>query len=130
MYRQNNYFRMNNYNQPKTNEVRIPHSQLINTLHDCVATCYYTMSEVLGMSNVSNREMQIKMLHDCARICESQATYTAMNSTFAKQHADMCAMVCEECAKHCAKHNDLVSQNCAAVCMRCAAECRQYAKMM
>lgn len=126
-HNQNFYYSMDSRQQPMN--MQMPHSDLVNTLQNCAASCNHTLSEVIKMPDARNRQRQIQLLHDCSRICESQASYTVMNSPFAKQHANMCAMVCEECANECDKFNDPISQHCAQMCEECAIACRAFSRM-
>jgi hypothetical protein len=98
----------------------------ISTVQNCSLHCY----KMLAMMAGKDRKMQIKLLHDCACICNSQAIYTVMGSVFAKKHALFCAEVCDVCAKECQKYSDQASQECAKICFDCAEACREFAHSM
>jgi len=101
-----------------------PNAYFVNVLDNCAAECFSTMSQLAGRPD---REIQIKLLHDCARICESQVTFTVVGSIFSKQHAAFCAIICETCGYECAKFPDPMSQHCSRVCLHCAEMCKRYA---
>lgn len=106
-----------------------PHEQFVKKVQNCEAMCFSMMPKLTERPDVSTRTNQIKLLHDCARMCASQAIYTVTKSQFDKPHAKFCAMVCETCGKECMKYRDPMSQHCAKVCLDCAEACRRYAQM-
>jgi Domain of Unknown Function (DUF326) len=120
-----------NYFGPSITEGKLPVSTAsktpyISTVQNCSLHCYKMLAMIAG----KDRKMQIKLLHDCACICNSQAIYTVMGSVFAKKHALICAEICDVCAKECQKYPDQASQECAKICFDCAEACRQFARSM
>ncbi|ERJ11258.1 four-helix bundle copper-binding protein [Haloplasma contractile] len=107
-----------------------PHKQFVNKVENCAATCFNMMSKMVDKQDVRQREQQIKLLHDCARICQSQVVYTVVSSDFDRAHANFCASVCERCGNECLRFQDAESQNCARICLDCAEACRRHAGMM
>lgn len=110
-------------------EGKMPNMDLVHTVNHCAVTCYHAMAEMVKRPDVKNRTKQIQLLHECARICQTQAAFLAMDTPFVKEHAKVCALICEECAKECAKFNDPMSQQCAQTCADCANKCRQFSMM-
>ena len=103
-----------------------PDAHFVKVLNNCTNVCFSTMSKLAGRPD---SEKQIKLLHDCARMCQSQVIYTVVGSIFAKQHAAFCALVCETCGLECSKHPDELSQYCSRVCLHCAEMCKRYASL-
>lgn len=101
----------------------------IKELQFCSGTCYKMMNDLLDSEDYYRRSKQIRLLHECAKICDSQAIFTLIDSHYVKHHAKLCAAICETCAEECSKHADLASQHCAKVCLNCAESCRKFIKM-
>lgn len=99
---------------------------IIRMLQDCAAMCCETWDILLNRSDVTMRKFQIKLLSDCASVCELCAKFIAENSVLIKSLCDYCAFVCEYCAKECLKHNERESQMCGQMCLNCARDCRAF----
>lgn len=110
------------------NEQRnMSHHRVLETLKHCEATCEFTEHAILQMEGSSHRKEQLRLLRDCADICNLTAKYIARSSFFAKSLATLCAQICEVCGKNCLQHPDELSQRCGHICLRCAQECRAFA---
>ncbi len=104
------------------------HTNVLNTVQDCEATCEHMITHLLMHSqDIHLRILQLQLLRDCADICTLTAKYLAGHSTFAKITANLCASICETCGNECAKFPDPESQKCAQICLHCARECRVFA---
>ncbi len=101
---------------------------LINQVNECALTCHRMINMLVDM-DCDKRRRQIRLLHDCARVCTQQTIYLVTNSMFSKQHASLCAIICETCGKECARFSDPQSQHCARICLECAKACFEYARM-
>ncbi len=62
---------------------------------------------------------------ECSAICRLCADAIARNSPFAKQLCQLCADICDWCAKECGAHEMDHCKRCAQACIRCAAACRK-----
>jgi hypothetical protein len=70
----------------------------------------------------------IRLLIDCADICQTSANFMLRQSHAHGKVCGVCAEVCEQCAESCARFDDdSVMQQCAEVCRTCAASCREMA---
>ncbi len=108
-------------------EMHMPNEMLVKTIQNCEAACEHTMHHVMMTPDFEMRKKQMALLHDCADICMLTARYIARQSPFSKHMANLCAFVCDNCGRECAKFRDMESQHCARVCMHCAKECREFA---
>ncbi len=71
----------------------------------------------------------IKILVECAQMCEMSSGIMSMNGQFAKEHCQLCATICDKCAQECEMFKDDHCQKCAQECHTCANECRNMANM-
>jgi len=106
----------------------MPIKSLINQVKECAMTCHEMINHLID-KDCNARRTQIKLLHDCSRVCDEQTIYLVTRSVFSKQHASICGLICETCGNECAKHPDAASQHCARICLECAKACYEYARM-
>ncbi len=107
----------------------IDHTENItNQVKDCSLTCHRMLNYLLEC-DYPERKKQLKLLQDCANICDTQSLFLVKNSQFSKQLALLCAHICEICGNECKKWPDYYSQHCAKICLDCAIACIQYGKM-
>jgi hypothetical protein len=72
----------------------------------------------------------IRLLLDCAEICQTSANFMLRMSNFHNQTCGVCAEVCEHCARDCERfEDDEMMQQCAEACRSCARSCREMAGM-
>lgn len=72
----------------------------------------------------------IRLLLDCAEICQTSANFMLCMSDFHGQVCGICADVCEHCAEDCERFaDDKMMQKCAEICRSCAQSCREMADM-
>ncbi len=70
----------------------------------------------------------IRLLSDCAEICQTSAHFMLRGSDLHTQTCEVCATVCERCAEACAAIRDNTQmQRCEDACRRCANSCRAMA---
>ena len=66
----------------------------------------------------------IRLLADCAQICQTSADFMLRHSPLHRETCRACAAVCTECSDDCEKMaDDKTMQECAAACRKCADEC-------
>ena len=62
----------------------------------------------------------------CDSVCLTSAKLMSMDSEIAKQFCNLCADICDTCAKECERHIGMDHcQECAQTCRKCADECRR-----
>jgi len=66
----------------------------------------------------------MRLLMDCASICDLTATVAARRSSFTSKQLEICASASESCAAECEKHDDPKVKACAEVCRKNAVTCR------
>lgn len=86
---------------------------------ECFTAC-------LQEPDVQARVNCIKVLNDCAGICLEAVQYMARNSQFAKALCQVCATICDACAKECEMFKDTHCQECARIYRECAEECVKW----
>jgi hypothetical protein len=98
---------------------------------NCHQVCLQTISHCLMMGGEHAQPAHIRLLMDCAQICQTSADFMLRGSEFHGRTCAVCAEICERCADDCARFtDDQTMQACAEACRRCAASCREMASMM
>jgi hypothetical protein len=96
---------------------------------NCASICTETMMHCLQMGGEHAEPEHIRLLIDCAEICQTSANFMLRHSNLHGQVCGVCAVVCERCAEDCARFtDDSVMQECAEVCRTCAESCREMAR--
>lgn len=98
----------------------------IDTCNRCHQICLHeAMTHCLdsGGKHVSPEHMRIMM--NCAEICQTSANFMLSNSTLSHQLCEVCAEVCDACARSCEEVGDM--DECVKACRKCAESCRQMA---
>lgn len=106
--------------------------ECIQNCINCSRVCSQTLSHCLEMGGVHAEARHIKILMDCAEICQTSANFMLRGSQFHAKVCGACAEVCKACAQFC-QHlgaNDPQMQICAEACNRCAQSCQQMAGNM
>ena len=96
----------------------------------CRDICLQTVNYCLGMGGEHAEQAHIRLLLDCAEICQTSANFMLRESEMHGSTCRACADVCERCAESCAKfEGDEIMQACAETCRGCAESCREMARM-
>lgn len=96
----------------------------------CHSICMETVNHCLQKGEEHANADHIKILLDCAQICQTSADFMLRTSAL---HPDICA-ICEEACKRCADNckkignDDDLMMRCAEICRKCAESCGQMAK--
>ncbi len=100
----------------------------IEKCHSCHDICTETITHCLEMGGKHAEPNHIRLLLDCAEICQISANFMLRVSDFHGQVCEVCAEVCEHCAEDCERFkDDEMMQQCAEVCRSCASSCREMA---
>ena len=68
----------------------------------------------------------LRLLADCAEICQTSANFMLRGSPLHVQTCAACAAICQRCAEACeSMSNDAVMKACAEACRRCADNCQR-----
>jgi hypothetical protein len=102
----------------------------IEECHGCHDICEEMVVHCLQMGGEYAEPSHIRLLLDCAEICQTSANFMLRMSDFHGQTCGVCADVCERCAKDCERFgDDPMMKQCAEVCRSCAQSCREMAEM-
>lgn len=102
--------------------------QCIQNCLDCSRICTETISYCHEQGGKHTVPAHIKLMLDCAEICQLSAHFMLRGSGFHTQTCAVCAEVCNACAESCEQFgDDAKMNNCADICRRCASSCREMA---
>ena len=92
----------------------------------CHAVCTGTVQHCLQKGGQHAQPDHIRLLTDCAQICQTSADFMLRGSPLHSHTCGVCAVVCAECASDCEKMGeDQMMKQCADSCRRCAEECKR-----
>lgn len=89
----------------------------------CHAICLQTVEHCLEAGGAHAAQEHIRLLLDCAELCESSAHFMIRQSPFEGRICALCAEACRACEEACRRMGD-------AADLRCAESCRQCAEMV
>lgn len=93
---------------------------------ECYSVCTETVTHCLEKGGMHAEAGHIRLLLDCATICQTSADFMLRGSELHTRTCGVCAEACERCAADCEKMaDDPVMKHCAEVCRRCAESCRK-----
>lgn len=106
--------------------------ECIQNCLDCHSICLNTVSTYcIHQNGMHSEPAHIRLMLDCAEICETSANFMLRGSELHLRSCDFCAEVCDRCAKNCDRFgNDSQMRACSEMCRRCAEGCRQMALAM
>jgi len=108
-----------------------------DTLQDCIEACstchdvcVQTVTHCLEKGGQHAEVGHIRLLLDCAEICQTSANFMLRGSPLHTQTCSACAEICRACAEEC-EHmgSDEQMRTCAETCRRCEESCRRMAQM-
>ena len=98
----------------------------IETALHCHTVCLETINHCLTTGGEHANPDHIKLLQDCAEICQTAANFMTRESALHAEICRTCAEVCERCAESCEQMpDDEMMRRCAEACRRCAESCRE-----
>lgn len=105
-----------------------PMEQCIQACTECHHICLETVSYCLDQGGPHAGAAHVRLLLDCAQICQTSADFMIRGSTLHNQTCGVCADVCTRCAESCERFDgDAEMQTCAKTCRQCTASCQQMA---
>jgi hypothetical protein len=100
----------------------------IDNCTECHAVCLTTAVHALKKGGGHAEEAHIRLLLDCAEICQAALNFMLRDSPLHKLTCGACAEVCARCAEACERFpDDPQMVACAEICRKCAATCREMA---
>jgi len=92
--------------------------------------CLVNVTHCLEKGGRHAEPQHIRLLLDCAEICQTSANFMIRGSELHARTCGVCTEVCEACARSCESFkDDAEMQRCAEACRRCAQSCREMAAM-
>jgi hypothetical protein len=103
--------------------------QCIQNCLDCHSICLETVTHCLQRGGQHAGPGHIRLLLDCAQICQTSADFMLRLSPWHPHTCGVCADICRRCAIACAQlgADDGTMQRCADVCRHCAESCLRMA---
>jgi hypothetical protein len=101
----------------------------IKLCQDCHALCTRTIRHCLELGGRHAAPEHIRLLVDCAQMCEINVDYMLRGSSLHNRVCGVCAEACKLCAESCAQlvGEDQMLKQCADLCRRCAESCERMA---
>lgn len=101
----------------------------IQICQDCHALCTRTIRHCLELGGRLAAPEHIRLLVDCAQMCEINVDYMLRGSLLHDRVCGVCAEACKLCAENCAQlaGDDQMLKQCADLCRRCAGSCERMA---
>ena len=73
----------------------------IDACNKCAQACLECFNACLNEPDLNARKNCVKMLVECAMMCQMSAATMSMGGSFTTEHCQMCAKVCDKCAEEC-----------------------------
>jgi hypothetical protein len=103
--------------------------QCIQACLECSRSCLETVTYCLRKGGRHAEERHVRLLLDCAEICQTSANFMLRGSELHGRTCFACAEVCERCAESCAAMgDDAMMRACADMCRRCEESCRKMSE--
>jgi hypothetical protein len=101
----------------------------IDNCTQCHAICIRTIQHCLGKGGRHAQRDHIRLLADCAQICNTSADFMIRGSDLHPLTCGVCAEICQRCGDECEQmaDGDQDMRRCADLCHGCADSCRQMA---
>lgn len=94
----------------------------------CSQVCEHMVQHCLTKGGAHASPEHIRLLQDCAEICQLSAHFMIRDSNFHMRTCQTCAEICSACAEDCQRlGDDEMMKMCADVCSRCAETCQKMA---
>lgn len=95
---------------------------------ECHRSCLEIIQYCLQHGGEHAEPEHIRLLMDCAEICQTSANFMIRNSDLHTIICEACSEVCQQCSEDCDQFTgDNQMKNCAEICRRCAESCQQMA---
>ena len=93
-------------------------------LNECRAACLDMVGNSIRMQGYYAELGHVRLLEDCARLCESTVDFLLRGSELAPEMLALCADVCRRSGRDCERFDyDQRLLDCAAACRRSAEAC-------
>ena len=113
----------------QTTSITSEMQQCIDECTRCHNICLAAVSHCLELGGKHADPAHIRLLLDCADICQTSANFMLRGSDLHQRTCAVCAEVCRACAEDCERMagGDQLMKDCAEQCRRCAETCERMA---
>jgi hypothetical protein len=98
-------------------------------IRNCTAThqtCLRTVQHCVRMGGMHADPEHIRVMMDCAEICQASANFMINGSGFHPKLCGICAQICQACEENCRTYgDDELMIACAEACRQCAESCQK-----
>jgi hypothetical protein len=115
--------------QTGTTGTTSPLQECIENCLACYQICLQTIEQCLRKGGEHAKPEHIRLLSDCAEICQTSASFMLRGSDNHTDICRVCADLCDECATECGRFGEEFMKRCADICQRCAESCRKMAQI-
>jgi hypothetical protein len=112
----------------------LTHTSLSQEMQECIQNCLSchgiclnTVTHCLQMGGVHAEASHIRLMLDCAEICQTSANFMLRNSNLHHMTCGVRAEICTRCAEDCERFDDPQMRACAKMCRQCADSCQRMA---
>jgi hypothetical protein len=103
--------------------------ECIHHCQECYRLCTELIDHCLRRGGEHAEAGHIKLLIDCAQICQTSADFMLRGSDLHTATCEACAEICARCADDCERFSgDEPMLQCAAACRSCAEACRNMSR--
>jgi hypothetical protein len=121
---------MQNYQGDNRVTIASSMQECIQNCTNCYQICSSLILHCLQKGGAHAEVEHIRLLEDCARICNLSADFMIRHSQFHSKTCEVCSVICTGCAKNCeSMADDPLMATCAAICHKCADSCKEMSKM-
>lgn len=105
--------------------------ECIDNCEKCHKACLETVTYCLSESGTHTEATHIKLLLDCAQICNTSSDFMIRASSFHQKLCSLCTEICKRCAEDCERigNSDGLMKECANICRECAQSCQSMEAM-
>ena len=98
--------------------------ECIAACNACHEVCLETVAHCLHQGGAHAESRHIRLLLDCAEICQACANFMLRGSDLHTGVCALCADICQRCAEDCSRTSDDGEMRaCAEECRACAQSC-------
>ena len=104
-------------------------NKCIRICQDCHALCTKMIEHCLKLGGRHATPDHIRLMTDCAQMCETTAHYLIRGSSLHGRMCGLCAEVCRQCGDNCQQlaGDDQMVKQCVELCRSCAGSCERMA---
>jgi hypothetical protein len=104
--------------------------QCVQHCEECHHVCVELLTYCVEKGNKHTEPEHIRILRDCAEICQTAANFMLRGSKLHSLVCNVCAEICRRCAESCEKFGDDDKMRmCAEMCRKCADSCHKMGQM-